>query len=227
MSDYETTRTALAFLAAAGLLASGACAHVGQDDFDAGLADLRAELRGEMQEGDERVATRLDGRIDGVEARLDQLDRDIEALEREFGVTVERLETALRFQAPVYFGFDEAELNPDARMVLERFADVATSYYPGATITVEGFTDPAGSAEYNRRLGQRRADAVGGFLVSETPLNGERVRAVSYGEDTRRLVAPDGMGPGMAGWENRRVVMVIEHGGAGPAPRITDASGTS
>jgi len=41
------------------------------------------------------------------------------------------------------------------------------------------------------------------------------VKAVSYGEDTRRLVS-DGWGPGAAGWENRRVVLVIDHDGSPP-----------
>ena len=40
----------------------------------------------------------------------------------------------------------------------------------------------------------------------------EHVRTVSYGEDSSRLVAPGQAGP-EAGWENRRVVIVIEHVG--------------
>ena len=43
----------------------------------------------------------------------------------------------------------------------------------------------------------------------------DRVKAVSYGEDTRRLVS-DGWGPGVSGWENRRVVLVIDHDGEPP-----------
>ena len=47
-----------------------------------------------------------------------------------------------------------------------------------------------------------------GFLAPE------HVRTVSYGEDTARLVSPGQSGQ-KAGWENRRVVLVIEHVGYG------------
>ena len=228
MPAKAITRTSMALMAALGVVGSGACAHVGQEDFDAGLAGLRADLQQEIRQGDDAVAQRvngLDGRVDQVEARLAQLEQDIQTLENEFGVTVERLETALRFNVPVYFGFDAAEINPDARVVLERFGDVVQEYYPEAMITVEGFTDPSGPAAYNKRLGQRRADAVRGYLVEGAGLTDARVRAVSYGEDTSRLVAPGDTGPGSEGWQNRRVVMVIDHNGAMPAPVITEQQG--
>jgi peptidoglycan-associated lipoprotein len=94
---------------------------------------------------------------------------------------------------------------------------VAREYYPDALITVEGFTDPSGSEEYNLRLGQRRAEAVAAYLTEMSDLTGDKLRAVSYGEDTRRLVMPEGWGPGAPGWENRRVVLVIDHDGDPPA----------
>jgi peptidoglycan-associated lipoprotein len=104
----------------------------------------------------------------------------------------------------------------DDQAVLNRFGSVAREYYPDALITVEGFTDPSGSAEYNLQLGQRRAAAVAGYLVGTAELSEEQVRAISYGEDTRRLVMPEGFGPGAPGWENRRVVLVIDHDGEPP-----------
>src|SRR5690606_20343656 len=134
--------------------------------------------------------------------------------------TVQRLEASLRFTAPVHFGFDEATVDAEARESLQRFAGVVGSHYPTAVVTVEGFTDPSGSAEYNLRLGQRRADAVKSVLVDEAGMNGERVRAVSYGEDTRRLVQPGESGPGQQGRANRRVVLVIEHAGAGSTSNV-------
>jgi peptidoglycan-associated lipoprotein len=145
-----------------------------------------------------------------LEARLDGVARGLNALEDEFEVTVQRLETAVRFDMPVYFGFDQASLRPEDLPVLERFASVVGEYYPDVLLTLEGFTDPSGSPEYNLDLGRRRAEAVGRHLVETEGFESNRVRAVSYGEDTRRLVAPGRSGP-EAGWENRRVVLVIEH----------------
>ena len=72
----------------------------------------------------------------------------------------------MKFNVPVHFEFSKSELREPDRPVLDRFAAVVKEYYPGAIVTVEGFTDPAGSAAYNRKLGQRRADAVKEYLAS-------------------------------------------------------------
>ena len=189
------------------------CAHVKPQDMDNRLL----ELRNEIAQGDRNLAgeiTSLEGRISGVESRLTAVQRELSRLETEYNTTVERMDETLRFNIPVYFGFDEDELLPDHREVLDRFASVIREYYPECLVTVEGFTDPAGSQEYNQSLGLRRAEAVKVYLGGEGGLAQEQIRAVSYGEGTNRLVADDSHGPGRPGWENRRVALVIDHGGA-------------
>lgn len=202
------------------MVATAGCAHVKQDDFQAEMERVRAE----MAAGDEGVEGRLNSRIDGVETsiremeiRFDAMERELRTLASEMDATVLRLEASLRFAAPVHFGFDEATVDAEARELLARFAGVVGEHYPTALVTVEGFTDPSGSVEYNLRLGQRRADAVKAVLVDEAGMNGEQIRAVSYGKDTRRLVQPGEAGPGQRGRANRRVVLVIEHVGAAAA----------
>lgn len=197
-----------AALALAGITA--ACAHVGQEQFETEMAALRAEMEQNTGESNRRTEAQLAQ----LEARLDGLARGLSEMEREFDVTVQRLETAIRFDMPVYFDFDQAALQPEGLPVLNRFAGVVGEYYPDALLTVEGFTDPSGSATYNLELGQRRADAVQRYLVESEDFSPEQVRAVSYGEDASRLVAPGQSGP-QEGWENRRVVLVIEHVGYG------------
>ena len=189
------------------------CAHVKPQDMDARLL----ELRDEIAQGDRNLAgqiTSLEGRISGVESRLTAVQRELSRLETEYNTTVERLGETLRFNIPVYFGFDEDELVPDHREILDRFASVIREYYPECLVTVEGFTDPAGSQAYNQSLGLRRAEAVKTYLGAEGGLAQGQIRAVSYGEGTNRLVADDAHGPGRPGWENRRVTLVIDHGGA-------------
>ena len=185
---------------------TAACAHVGQDQFDTEIAALRAEIGQAAGDSSRRTQQQLAQ----LEARLDGITRGLSQLEREFDVTVQRLETAVRFDMPVYFDFDRANLRPEDLPVLERFAGVVEEFYPDALLTVEGFTDPAGSTAYNLALGQRRAEAVQRYLIESENFSPEHVRAVSYGEDTSRLVAPGQSGQ-EAGWENRRVVLVIEH----------------
>jgi len=214
-----------AALTFAGIMA--ACAHVGQEQFDSEIAALRAEME-QTASGLEQTASGLNRQTEAqmarLEARLDGLARGLSALEGEFDVTVQRLETAVRFNMPVYFAFDEANLRPEDLPVLDRFAGVVGEYYPDALLTVEGFTDPTGSPTYNLALGQRRAEAVQRYLVESEDFSPERVRAVSYGEDAARLVSPGQDGP-QTGWENRRVVLVIEHLGYGTDAALGAGSG--
>ena len=204
----------LTALAIAG--SAGACKTVSPDDMDAGLAALRAEMQSEMAAGDSRVASDLNRRAGRLERRMAALETDLSQMERDFEVSIARLEGELRFNVPIYFGFDDATVEANDEAVLDRFGRVAQEYYPDAMITVEGFTDPSGEEAYNLWLGEQRAQAVADYLVDHTAVTDERVRAVSYGEDTRRLVMPEGWGPGTAGWENRRVVLVIDHDGEPP-----------
>lgn len=185
-----------------------ACAHVNKDDLQTQLGALRTDMVHRMDEGD----ARLGSRVDRLEGDLAALRTELVAMERGLGVRVEELESSLRVHAPVHFEFDRAEVLADGREILDRFSAVTRSHLPGARITVEGFTDPSGSAAYNLRLGQRRADAVKEYLVS-SGMPAEQIHTVSYGKSTERLVAPGAQGPGTAGWENRRVVLVIDHAG--------------
>jgi peptidoglycan-associated lipoprotein len=207
----------LGLLAALAIVGAGtACSTVSPDEMDTSLQALRAEMMEEMQAGDEAVSDELGGRLSTVERRIAALESDLQQMERDFEVSIARLEDQLRFNVPVYFAFDDATVEQEDEAVLNRFGSVAREYYPDALITVEGFTDASGSAEYNLQLGERRASAVRAYLIESSELPDGQIRAVSYGEDNRRLIMPDNTGPGIPGWENRRVVLVIDHDGEPP-----------
>jgi peptidoglycan-associated lipoprotein len=193
---------------------SGCAAKVKREDFNTEVARIREE----MQAGDRQVATQIGGRIDSTNQavadharRLDALDQEIQALRNEYNVSVEKVKGMLKFDVPVHFEFASSELRETDRPVLDQFASVVKEYYPGAIVTVEGFTDPAGSAAYNQRLGQRRADAVREYLATAGGFTSETLKAVSYGEARNRQVIPGAKGPGDVGVENRRVALVIDH----------------
>lgn len=213
-------RAATAVVAAAALVSGlSACAHVKRDELQTELDTLRTDLQEDQQSGDQELSGRLDdtnSRIDGLDgrvadnaARLDALEQDLRELEQEFAVTVERMEGMMAFSVPVHFEYDSATLRDQDRPVLDRFAEVYTNYYDGQLLTVEGFTDEAGSDAYNQTLGKRRADGVKGYLSEVGGLNAERIRTVSYGESADRLVSPGEYGPD-DGVENRRVTLVVE-----------------
>jgi outer membrane protein OmpA-like peptidoglycan-associated protein len=145
-----------------------------------------------------------------LSARIAALRTDLDSLRTQFNVRIVATEEALRFTMPVTFGFDDANVSGDARPMLERFTRVASRYYPTATITIEGFADPAGSQAYNLALSQRRAENVRSHLAS-LGLTGNQLRAVGYGE--ARLVVPDAAKDDPGARSNRRVVFVIENAG--------------
>jgi peptidoglycan-associated lipoprotein len=150
------------------------------------------------------------------DAKIEALAQDLEAFKSEYQVSIEKVRTMVTFDVPVHFEYDSDELREGDRPVLDKFASVVNEHYPGSTVTVEGFTDPSGSAAYNMQLGQARADAVKEYLGSS--LSGATVRAVSYGEARNRQITPGAQGPGEEGLENRRVALVIDYTGASTAP---------
>jgi peptidoglycan-associated lipoprotein len=189
---------------------AGCAARVKREDFNTEVARLREE----MQAGDRQVASRVDSTNQTVAdhaRRLDALDQELKAFRSEYQVSMEKVKTMLKFDVPVHFDFASSDLREADRPVLDRFASVVKEYYPGAIITVEGFTDPAGSEAYNRRLGQRRAESVREYLATSGGFNSSTIRAVSYGEVRNRQVVPGAKGPGDEGVENRRVALVIDH----------------
>jgi peptidoglycan-associated lipoprotein len=201
-------------------LLSGCAAKVTRQDFNAEMARLREE----MQAGDRANATRIDSTSQLVldhQRRLDALEKELQAMRQEYNVSIERVKGMLKFDVPVHFDFASADLREGDRPVLDRFAGVVREYYPRALVTVEGFTDPAGGAAYNRRLGRRRAEAVREYLASNGRVPPEQLRAVSYGKAKDRQVRPGAKGPGPAGLENRRVALVIDDAAAAEPDKVS------
>lgn len=98
----------------------------------------------------------------------------------------------------VYFDFDQYALTAESRAVLLAHADKLK----GASVAVrlEGHADERGSREYNMALGEKRANAVRDFLVTQG-VNGTSLEVVSFGEEQ-----PAATGSDEASWsQNRRV----------------------
>ena len=189
---------------------AGCAAKVKQEDFNNEMARLREEI----QTGDRQLASRIDSTNASVSdqaRRIDALEQELQAFRSEYNVAIEKVRGQLKFNVPVHFDFASSELREADRPVLDRFAAVVKEYYPGAVVTVEGFTDPAGSAAYNQRLGQRRAVAVEEYLATAGGFTPDQIKAVSYGEARNRQVVAGAKGPGQDGLENRRVALVIDH----------------
>lgn len=101
-----------------------------------------------------------------------------------------------KFQ-PVYFGFDSFSLAPAEKAKLHAVAEFSKS--SGQTIIIAGFTDERGTPEYNRGLGERRANTVREELIALGASAGH-LQTVSFGEEM-----PADNGGGEGAWaKNRR-----------------------
>lgn len=210
MIDQTRFRRATLQLGALSLVALlSACGYAKRKDVD----NQMAQLRSQMQAGDSALGNRIDQNERQDAARDAALRQDLEALRDTFNTKMTKLEGLISFDVPVHFDFNKYALRPEDTAVLDKFAGVVKAYYPDAIITVEGFTDPAGTRAYNMRLGRKRADAVRDYLVSNGGLDPAHVRTVSYGEDRSRLLDPKAKGPGEEGVINRRVTLVIDYRG--------------
>lgn len=116
--------------------------------------------------------------------------------------------SAAEFQAVVgdrvFFDFDSYALTAPAQDALRKQA-AWLKQYPERKLTVEGHADERGTREYNLALGERRANSVREFLLTQG-VNGARLKVVSYGKER-----PTCTDAAEACWsQNRRGVSVVE-----------------
>ena len=84
-----------------------------------------------------------------------------------------------KFQ-PVHFGFDSFVVAADERGQVRRVAEYLQD--SNKRVIVAGFCDERGTAEYNRALGEKRAEAVREALIADG-VGAERVQTVSFGSE--------------------------------------------
>ena len=100
------------------------------------------------------------------------------------------------------FDFDQAIVRRVAHAELNKHAS-ALAGDRFIRVRVEGHADERGTREYNLALGERRADAVRAYLVSQGASNSQ-IEVISYGEEK-----PIVSGKNERSWaKNRRVELV-------------------
>ena len=104
----------------------------------------------------------------------------------------------------VYFAFDSSALSLNAREALDSQANWLKDHN-NVDAVIQGYCDDRGTREYNLALGERRANAVKAYLVSQG-LAADRISVISYGKDH-----PAVEGQNEAAWaQNRRAVTVVK-----------------
>jgi OOP family OmpA-OmpF porin len=107
-------------------------------------------------------------------------------------------------------GFDQngSLLGSEDAVILDLVAELIRERCSGKTIVIEGHTDVWGDPEYNRRLSERRAEAVKDYLVGRG-VPAEQLRTEGLGEDQPLTTDPSREAQAL----NRRVTLRAEPDG--------------
>lgn len=112
-----------------------------------------------------------------------RMDRKAQRLKEEMeGVTIQRVEEgiAVSFDSGLLFGFDSAELRPEARDNLNKLTKIIDRD-DDTVLMIVGHTDSKGSESYNSKLSEQRAEAAASYMVSQG-LSNSRIDTEGRGE---------------------------------------------
>lgn len=86
----------------------------------------------------------------------------------------------------IFYDFDKATLRPESAKALDELVKLLEEN-PNVTIELSAHTDYRGSAEYNKRLSQRRAESVINYLI-EHGIAKDRLTPVGYGKEQAKTI---------------------------------------
>jgi outer membrane protein OmpA-like peptidoglycan-associated protein len=163
-SQQATSAETAAQAAALGRQAAEAQAATARQETDVALqereaarqeADVARQTAEQAKAEAEKIQKRAQAEVNRLEEALGQI---ADTRRTQLGLIMTLGEDRLRFE------FDKAELRPRDKELLARIAGIlltSTDY----TVSVNGHTDDVGSDAYNKRLSERRAQAVRDYLV--------------------------------------------------------------
>ncbi|MBB3329809.1 outer membrane protein OmpA-like peptidoglycan-associated protein [Halomonas campaniensis] len=141
----------------------------------------------------------------GIGAYMDRQEQELRQSTQGTGIQVDRRgdDIVLNMPSSVTFGFDSSELTMSARNALNDVASILTQY-DDTRVNIGGHTDSTGNADYNQRLSERRAEAVGNYLA-QSGVARNRLYMTGYGQS--QPVDSNATEQGRA--QNRRVEITL------------------
>ena len=128
-------------------------------------------------------------------------------------IEIKELPTEVRIDlaADVLFDFDKADILPRADSTLARAAQVIRDKGK-STARIDGYTDAKGSAAYNQRLSDRRAESVKAWFVTRGAIHAVTFETHGFGaaNPVAPNTKPDGSDDPVGRQKNRRVEIVIK-----------------
>jgi outer membrane protein OmpA-like peptidoglycan-associated protein len=148
--------------------ASAKAAAEGRQLAEAQTAGARQEADVARQEATSAQETAARARAEADQIRK-KAEAEVNRLEAALGQIAETRRTALGLVMNLggehlKFEFNKADLRPEDRELLSRIAGIISTSHD-YTISVNGHTDDVGSAAYNQKLSERRAQVVRDYLV--------------------------------------------------------------
>ena len=135
-----------------------------------------------------------------------EFERQLASERRAHQIEVERLKNEnlkITMNSEVSFDFNSSALKPAFTRTLRKVADILQRY-PRTTIRIIGHTDNVGSAAYNQRLSEDRANSVA-WSLEDAGVDPQRVSIEGRGESQPRASNDTEAGRQL----NRRVEMLI------------------
>jgi outer membrane protein OmpA-like peptidoglycan-associated protein len=105
--------------------------------------------------------------------------------------------------ADVLFETGKYALSQDAQLKLAKLSGMIQAH-PGLNLAIEGNTDTTGSADFNMKLSQQRAESVREFLIGQG-MSSDTIAATGMGQDNP--VADNSTATGRQ--RNRRVEIIV------------------
>jgi len=143
------------------------------------------------------ITIKVTGPAPQVKEVVKEVPREIKVVEEERGLRV-------TLTSRVLFDSGKYNLKPQASTALAELADLLKQY-PDNRVRIEGHTDSVGSAKYNQKLSEKRAESVANYIVRKHQIDKNRLETVGLGES--QPIAPNTTSSGRA--QNRRVEIII------------------
>ena len=155
----------------------------------------QAALKAKEQAAKEQAA-RAQAATEALRAQLlKQLNDVLQTTDTPRGLVVN--------MADVLFETGKYNLSTDAQLKLAKLSGIIQAH-PGLNLAIEGYTDTTGSADFNMKLSQQRADTVRDFLISQGLLP-DTITSKGFGE--ANPIADNSTAAGRK--QNRRVEIVV------------------
>ena len=160
------------------------------------------------QAGNTAVGAIIGAAVGGTAGALigHYMDKQAEELQNDIkDAKIERVGEGIKitFNSGILFQFNSADLQPEAKTNIENLANVLKKY-KDTNILIEGHTDSVGTADYNQKLSERRAQSVTEFAEG-LGVDPSRFTVKGYGfsQPVATNATPEGR------QQNRRVEVAI------------------